>query len=135
MKKLEDIPKKEIFNVPEGYFDKLPGVIQSRVAARQQEGIPVYRYALRYALPVVVILVAAIFWLNQPDEGSTSEKLLASIDTQDLVAYLNESDMTTEELLENASLDVIDANEIEGAVYDLNFQDEDLDILVEEFDT
>ena len=32
MKKLEDIPKKEIFDVPDGYFEKLPGKIQARIS-------------------------------------------------------------------------------------------------------
>ena len=34
--KLEDLPQKEIFDVPEGYFEKLPGTIQARIAERQQ---------------------------------------------------------------------------------------------------
>ena len=37
MKKLEDIPKKQNFEVPEGYFEKLPGIIQSRVTQQHKE--------------------------------------------------------------------------------------------------
>jgi len=133
MKKLEDIPKKEIFSVPEGYFDKLPGVIQSRVAQKERHLIPVNRLVLRYALPVVALIVVAVFWLNRPTEIS-AENILASVETQDLIAYLNESDISTEEILENVSFDAIDAIEIESAVYELNFQDEDLEILTEELD-
>ena len=38
MKKLEEIPKKEVFKVPEGYFENLPGIIQARVAQQNKVG-------------------------------------------------------------------------------------------------
>lgn len=133
MKKLEDIPKKEIFSVPEGYFDKLPGVIQSRVAKKQEDVVPAYRLALRYALPVVALIAVAVFWLNRPKEVS-AENLLASVETADLIAYLNDSDISTEEILDQVNFDATDASEIESAVYEFNFQDEDLESITEELD-
>ena len=134
MKKLEDIPKKEVFNVPDGYFDKLPGIIQARVATPQNEGRPVWGFALRYALPTVVLLAVGIFWFNQSPKVADAEQLLSSIQTEDLVAYLNESDMTTEELLADAELSDEDASEIEGNVYDLNLKNESLEDIVSEME-
>jgi hypothetical protein len=134
MKKLEDIPKKEIFNVPDGYFEKLPGIIQSRVITREKESKPVWSFALRYALPAVILLVIGIFWLMPADKGINAEQVLASIETEELVAYINDSDITTDELLANLQLNDEDANEIEGNVYQLNLDDENLNDILDEME-
>lgn len=136
MKKLEDIPKKQIFEVPEGYFEKLPNIIQSRVT--QQSEVKSlwssYRYTLRYALPVVVLLVAGIFWFNRSEAPGNAESILASIQTQDLVAYLSESEFTTEELLDDVELDTEDAIQIEGAVYEFQLSDSDFEEIFNDID-
>jgi hypothetical protein len=134
MKKLEDIPKKEVFNVPEGYFDKLPGIIQARVAKPEKERSPVWGFALRYALPTVVLLAVGIVWFNQTHKVVDAEQLLSSIQTEDLVAYLNDSDITTDELLAEVEWSDDDAKEIEGNVYDLNLEGESLDDIVSEME-
>ena len=134
MKKLEDIPKKEVFNVPDGYFDKLPGIIQARVAKPEKERSPKWGFALRYALPTVVLLAVGIVWFNQTHKVVDAEQLLSSIQTEDLVAYLNDSDITTDELLAEVEWSDEDAKEIEGNVYDLNLEGESLDDIVSEME-
>ena len=135
--KLEDLPKKEIFDVPEGYFEKLPGTIQTRIAERQQQTTtrPVLRYAFQYALPLVVIITIGLIWFEKSSSNpSATESLLADIQTEDLITYLDDTDMTTDELLEHASLDAADVEEIEQAVYGLDLDDETLDVLTDEMD-
>ena len=135
--KLEDLPKKEIFDVPEGYFEKLPSSIQARIAERQQPASrPVLRYAFQYALPLVMIITIGLIWFeNSPSSNQiTTELLLAEIQTEDLITYLDDTNMTTEELLEHASLDDADAEEIEQEVYGLDLDDETLDILTDEME-
>ncbi len=134
MRKLEDIPKKEIFNVPEGYFDKLPGIIQARVAAPANERKPVWFFALRYALPVVVLLAVGMLWFNQSHGAMDVDIMLSSIATEDLVVYLNNSEMTTEELLATVYLSDEDAHEIEGNVYQLNLGNENIDDILTEME-
>lgn len=136
MKKLEEIPKKEVFKVPEGYFEKLPGIIQSRVAVEHKNGVrPVFSFALRFALPAILLAAVGIFWLNREQVATTPESILASIQTEDLVAYLNTADLTTEELLDHVILDTEDANEIEQEVYGLDLSTEaDVDDLLNEID-
>jgi hypothetical protein len=56
MKKLEDISKKNIFEVPDGYFEKLPGIIQARVA--KPESTPWFVPTLKFALPIVAVLAS-----------------------------------------------------------------------------
>ncbi|MDL5047107.1 hypothetical protein QQ054_13870 [Oscillatoria amoena NRMC-F 0135] len=120
MKKLDDIPKNGFFEPPDGYFDRLPGIIQARVAEvnpRQAER-PYIRYALRYALPVVLFAAISIF-LIRPKTTPGAEDMLASVSTTDLVSYLEETDVTVEQLLNAIEVndDLVDA--IEEEVYSL----------------
>jgi hypothetical protein len=134
VKKLEDIPKKQIFEVPEGYFEKLPGIIQSRVVKPQLEKSWwfTYRYSLRFALPAVILVAAGIFWFYSSQTDVNVENILASIQTEDLITYLNEADLTTEELLEHVELDAEDVSTIEESVYEFQFSDSDLEEIFNE---
>ena len=134
MKKLEEIPKKDVFKVPEGYFENLPTIIQSRVAAQNKEKafFPGFSMALRYALPVVVLVVIGYFWLGPKAEQKSAESILATIETDDLVAYLNETDLTTEELLESVQLDANDVDELEGEIYGEDLTDQNFEEILDE---
>lgn len=127
MKKLEDIPKNNPFSVPDGYFDKLPGVIQARIAegAAVKQSRPFFQYALRVALPVAAVVIVAIIYFT-PSATENYNDLLASVDTEQLTAYLEESDITTEELLDATELDEESVEAIESEVY---FHDIDLENL------
>ena len=135
MKKLEDIPKKSIFEVPEGYFDKLPGVIQSRVSEINpgRERTYFLAFSFRYALGAIVLVAASIFAYQYYNAPPTDvESILASVDSQDLVEYLDSDEVPIEEILEN-----IDTNEInpdELRTMELDFSDEDLMDLSNEFE-
>ena len=117
MKKLEDIPKKHPFEVPDGYFDRLPEIIQARVAEKTEtrESKPYFRYALQYALPVFILAVAAIYFI--PAKPQDVDSLLASVSTEELVSYLEQTDISTEELLNNMELDNESVEAIESEVY------------------
>jgi hypothetical protein len=139
MKRLEEIPKKDIFEVPDGYFDKLPGVIQSRIADPRPASITVasYRLALKYAVPVVVITLAAFFIFRGNDPVSNNpEEMLAAVSTEELATYLAESDISTEDLLDNINLDEVDINELSSnpTLFDAEMEEGQLDDLLEEFE-
>jgi hypothetical protein len=135
MKRLEDIPKKNIFEVPEGYFEKLPGVIQSRITKGETAQKPFFIYSFRYASLILLIVVAALvwFWRNQRTPDLNAEQMLATIDTPTLIAYLEETDLTTDELLESVSLSQDEVNAIENDVYDIGLDENDLDALIDEY--
>ena len=136
MKKLEDIPKKQNFEVPEGYFEKLPGIIQSRVTQQQKErswGLD-QRFALRFALPAVMLLAIGIFWYSRSPMDKSVENILASVQTEDLITYLSESDFTTDELLEDVRLNNEDAMDIEESVYELQFTDSEFEEIFNEIE-
>ncbi len=136
MKKLEDIPKKQIFEVPEGYFEKLPGIIQSRVTQHHVEKSwwVNYRVSLRFAVPAVILITVGIFWFNRPQSDLSAEGILASIQTEDLVSYLDEADLTTDELLDQVELDAEDATIIEESVYALPLNDSDYEEILNEIE-
>jgi hypothetical protein len=136
MKKLEDIPKKDFFSPPDGYFDSLPNRVQARLEKpKQRVSQPAFRYALQYALPMVALVTFGIFWYNQQQNKPTAETLLAAIETEELVSYLAEVELSCyEELAEEAELDELDANALEQAVYDQQWQEENIDDLLNEID-
>lgn len=131
MKKLEDIPKKNIFEVPEGYFEKLPGIIQARVV--KPEPVRIWVTSLKYALPVLAIMAFGIFWFSGNSEKSFDEQL-ASIQTEQLIAYLNDADLQIDDLSETVGWNEFDLMELENKVYaTFEITDDDLDLLLDEF--
>ena len=133
MKKLDDIPKKNIYEVPDGYFEKLPTIIQSRIVAKEYARKPFFVYSLRYAIPVLTLAIVALIWLRNDTNNMNAEQILASVDTSSLIAYLEESDVTTDELLESFSLSTEEVTAIESDVYDLNVDQNELDELLDEY--
>jgi hypothetical protein len=134
MKKLEDIPKKQVFEAPEGYFDSLPGIVQARVATQAGSPSLVWLPALKYALPILVIAVGLIWYMNA-GKTETPEQMLASIEAIDIEDYLDESDMTTEDLLEHIDYNQLQVDSLEFENPVLDFGDADLDELLNDFET
>ncbi len=131
MKKLEDIPKKNIFEVPEGYFEKLPGIIQTRVA--KPEPTRWFVPSLKFALPILAFVAVGIFWFSS-QTGKSIEEQLSGIQTEQLIAYLDDSDLTMDDLAETVTWSDTDLNELEERVYSsFEVTGDELDILLEEF--
>jgi hypothetical protein len=88
MNKLDDIPKKNIYKVPDGYFEQLPTVIQARMA-NEGTRLPLSRllsFSLKYALPVVAVTLVAILWLR-PEPSLQAQ--LEEIDADQVALYLD----------------------------------------------
>lgn len=113
MKRLDDIPKKNIFEVPDDYFDRLALQIQSKTENTSSTNRPIVilNFTLRYVMPVVLAGVALVYLFKTKTVENT-EELLASIPTEHLVAYLNESDINEQELLEAVKFDHEDADSL-----------------------
>lgn len=117
MKKLDDIPKKNIFEVPDGYFDQLALKIQAKTEAiSPSKAIPVWSFTWKYALPIVVLVVGGIIVLR-PKAVQDTEQLLASIPTEHLVTYLHESEIGEAELLEAINFDDKDVDSLNMHVH------------------
>ena len=136
MKKLEDIPKKNIFEVPEGYFDRLPSVIQSRIAEKNpiRERVSWFVLSLRYAVPGIVLIAASIFMYQNyyNNNPADAESMLASVNSQDLIDYLDDDDVSLEEILDDVNTNEINPDELN--TMELNFSETDLLDLSDEFE-
>jgi hypothetical protein len=134
MKKLEDIPKKDFFSAPEGYFETLPGKVMTRLEKkREAEHTPVLRYALQFAVPLIVIIVVGVFWFRQ--EPST-ENMLASVETEELVDYLADADTGFDpDFIDNLDFSVEEATAVEEEVFDLQWTGELPDDILNELDS
>ena len=115
MKKLEDIPKESIFKVPDDYFEKLPAVIQTRMA-KSNNHISIWSLSWKFALPVVALVVAGIFWFSP---SKSLEVELNEIDADQIAYFLEDAELVAfEEGHENEdNWSTIDLDELENAVY------------------
>jgi len=112
--KLEDINKDNIFKVPDNYFENFPERLQKRIEeTEQQKKTPVIR--LRPIINIAaaaVILMFVVYGITQINDNSTSvDQILSEISSEDLVNYLVESDMSTDEFLESLDMSVIASTE------------------------
>ena len=130
MKRLEDIPKKSIFETPEGYFDQLPNIIQSRIAEKETVTSSLFSFKLvvRYAFPILAIGIALFFIFRQNVPLGNPDELLASVSSEELSYYLVESDFTTDELLDLVDLTDIEINALNDEILSPDF---DSDLLEE----
>jgi hypothetical protein len=106
------------------------------VAEKTSSTIPSFANRIRYAIPVIALAILGVVWVftkESSEDAMSAEQLLASIDTSSLIAYLEESEMTTDELLENVSFSQEDVSAIESDVYDLDIEQDDLDELINEY--
>ena len=101
---------------------------------KKEAGGLIIRFALRFAVPVVILLAVGIFWYNRSHMDKSVENILASVQTEDLITYLSESDFTTDELLEDVQLNSQDAIDIEESVYELQFSDSEFEEIFNEIE-
>lgn len=109
--KLDELPKKVIYEVPADYFEKLPGVMMHRVNDRKQDSwniFAIYQQLpwLKHSLAGLALLISFIFIFltNNPvlQNQADSTVLLASVSKNEAVEYLLTSDQ-----LENADLIIL----------------------------
>jgi hypothetical protein len=99
MKKLEEIEKKDIFNTPEGYFDALPTIIQSRIAKKEESWMPSLIGGLKYALPVLALTIS-LLWFFKKDPKASPEEILASVNTVDIADYIQSMELNNDDFLD-----------------------------------
>ena len=139
--KLEDINKENVFKVPENYFEELPGRLEKRIKEEKSpESIPVFtiQNVLKMAAAAVFIIFA-IVGIRQLGNQKLSAPLdiLASITTGELVAYLEYSDISTDDLLTTIDWSVIDEDNSwieDNLIPDNELDDEFIDQILNEYE-
>jgi hypothetical protein len=136
MKRLEDIPKKQSFKVPDGYFEDLPMRIQARIETEKPKSVVSFSYgklALRYALPIILIgIVSAVVWNNYAAKTEDPLVTLENVAAEQLVAYLENDEISADDILENASFSNTMVDEMQQPYEGIS--DKELDELANEYD-
>ena len=129
--KLEDIGNRNLFKAPEGYFESLPSRVQEKVV---QPSPAVHgksmALAWKVALPAMVLLLAIyLIPINDQKEYTFEESAI--------LEYLEESDLSTAQILEVYQLDdetlaslVIDELDINSTTIENELEWEELDMLL-----
>ncbi len=136
MKKIDlnDLKKEQPFKAPEGYFEELPGLIQSRAVDSGSKTriweIPAIRWA---AIPAMIIAIV-VFILLPNGEQVGPDELLAEVSTEELVAYLEYSEVSTTELLDMVDQPEMLFEDSEADLFGDNLSEEDMELLLENYD-
>ena len=105
MKKIEQIPKKEVFETPEGYFEELPAQIRRKIVANQTYvwyGKP----QLKVALVSLVVILGIIFTVDRFSESKFQvQQELSKISDERLINYLESADISLVDITEEISID------------------------------
>lgn len=138
--KLEDVNKDNIFKVPEGYFEEFPDRLRKKIDdAGHSRRIPVIRIQpIIHMVAAAVILMFVIYGIRQlGQQSNTADQLLSNISTEELINYLEETDISAEELLESLDVSLITLEDFSGGD-DLfpseTIDDETIDDLLNEYE-
>ena len=136
MKRLEDIPKKQSFKVPDGYFEDLPMRIQARIEAEKPKPVVSFNYgklATRYALPAILIGIVSVgLWNHYAVKAEDPLLALETVSADQLVAYLENDEVTADDILEHAAFSNTVVNEMQKPYEGIS--DKELDELANEYD-
>ena len=138
-RKMSELDKKNIYKVPEGYFDELPNKIQSRIQAEKKSSRQIWmNTSVRYAAAAAIVLLIAWWGIFNPStpEITDPDQLLSEIPTAQLVAYIESTDMTADEILDEVYLDEQSFDEIfetEQEFLEDIYTEEELLIEIDEF--
>ncbi len=139
--RLEDIKKQQVFTEPpEGYFDRLPGIIQAQTANKPVRRPQLYWLrVLRLAPLAAVVVLIALYsgLLNKKESGPGLDELLSEVTTDEIIQYLEDLDLTNEEILEEVDLMALSSEfeDLQDRLIDnLNIEDETMIQLYDDFD-
>lgn len=101
--RLSDLKKETPFSVPDGYFDKLPQIIQSRIVS-EPASQPVWSWSWQRSLGLVsaMALVFVLVWVTVPErQGSLGQEPLSDISDASIVNYLEDQNISYYDLSEH----------------------------------
>lgn len=136
MKKIDlnELDKNQPFKAPDGYFEELPSLIQSKAVDSGRNTRIWELPAVRWATVPAMMLVAIVIFFALPSENQNPEDLLSEVSTEELIAYLETSEMSTTELLEmiDEPNSLFDGTDVDMLGDDLT--DDDMELLLDNYD-
>ncbi|ACT94148.1 hypothetical protein [Dyadobacter fermentans] len=101
--RLDDLKRETPFTVPEGYFDKLPQMIQSRIPAEPvRKPLVSWSWQRSVGLAAASALILVLVWVTVPErQGSLGQEPLSGISNASIISYLEEQDLSYYDLSEH----------------------------------
>jgi len=133
--RLDDIRKESIYKVPSRYFVELPGIIQARIQKGQGEtqrsSLPIFNWKIAFATATLLLTVVFYALFRGNSEAISPEEILAQVSIEDIIEYLDFSEITTEDILAELTLEEADIDEfLQSDIIFLNEEEiESIDLL------
>jgi hypothetical protein len=103
---LSNIPKKDIFKTPDGYFDALPENISRRIAESNKPAgksivfrVERWKYITLAAAAVITLLIIFLPSRQVDRHSPSAAELIAQITDEECLAFLKNSDVEIDDLL------------------------------------
>ena len=104
--RLSNIPKKDIFKAPEGYFDSLQENISRRIAERKKPAgktiafrVERWKYVTLAAAAVITLLIIFLPSRQVDLHSPSAAELIAQITDEECLAFLKSSELEIDDLL------------------------------------
>lgn len=101
--RLDDLKREMPFSVPEGYFDKLPQMIQARIPAEPvRKPLVSWSWQRSVGLAAASALILVLVWVTVPErQGSLGQEPLSGISNASIISYLEDQDISYYDLSEH----------------------------------
>lgn len=101
--RLDDLKKEIPFSVPEGYFEKLPQIIQSRIPSEPiRKPMVGWSWQRSVALASAMALILVLVWVTVPErQGSLGQEPLSNVSDASIVDYLEDQNISYYDLSEH----------------------------------
>ncbi|WP_373512755.1 hypothetical protein [Persicitalea sp.] len=100
---LEDMERNAPFEVPDGYFDKLPTIIMSRLPATpERQPLVSWSWQRSLGLAGALSLIIALVWFTYPQQqGALGDERLSQVSDDAILEYLADENISYYDLSEN----------------------------------
>ena len=136
--KLEDLENKLPYREPEGYFDKLPSMVQTRIYEKTAEKENVFTVSWSWKrtalLGAAASVVGILLWVTYPQKQlSLGEETLSQVTDDEIITYLKDNHITQQEMVEQPQTNELYNGE-DVLLQQLNVNDEELRKAIQEED-
>jgi len=101
--RLDDMKRETPFNVPDGYFDKLPQIIQSRIPVEPaRKPVMGWSWQRSVGLASAMALILVLVWVTVPErQGSLGQEPLSGVSNASIISYLEDQNISYYDLSEH----------------------------------
>ncbi len=100
---LANLPKKNVFQTPENYFENLSSRIEARVIQSKSKGVLEVSWSARrtWLSAAACLLLLVLGWFTlQPKQDGLNPDALKGVGNQELVQYLNKQNLVEKDVVE-----------------------------------